>query len=166
VWKATFEVPVDFFLRGWVQVLHPSEVATWLIMQWLAQTLPGKHVQSGVYLYANTRKDYLRLRRDSYEDACNRLLEFGLLRYAQPGAPVISELPSTVSPALRAELAATFFSQPARSDHYEPDRYQVANDGLTQDALATCLKETILRKKVLEQRRGNRVQAQDPDAAG
>ncbi|MEU3544867.1 hypothetical protein [Streptomyces paromomycinus] len=29
---ATITIPAHFFLNGWIQVLNPSEVATWLIL--------------------------------------------------------------------------------------------------------------------------------------
>ncbi|MGC9443109.1 hypothetical protein [Streptomyces sp. WG5] len=150
-WNTTFAVPVDFFLRGWIQLLQPSEVATWLVLRWLAQTMPKKHIESGVYLYANARNDYLRLRRDSYEDACNRLLEFGLVRYARPGTVDGAEPQSASS--LSAALTTVFLNTRTRGDRYEPDRYQVTDEGLTQNALEKCLKESLLREKGLRRRR-------------
>ncbi|GGU44506.1 hypothetical protein GCM10010289_76360 [Streptomyces violascens] len=156
-WNTTFTVPATFFLRGWIQVLQPSEVATWLILQWLAQTMPNKHTESGVYLYANTRNDYFRLRRDSYEDACNRLLEFGLVQYARPGTTVAADAESPSEPqsssGLNAALAAAFLAPRTHGDSYEPDRYQVTDEGLAQDASEKCFKESLLRQKSLERRR-------------
>jgi hypothetical protein len=154
-WNMTIDVPTDFFLRGWVQVLQPSEVATWLVLQWLAQTMPRKHDESGVYLYADTRNNYFRLRRDSYEDACNRLLEFGLVRYARPGRTVAESSPEPQSSSgVNAALAAAFFNPGPRADRYEPDRYQVTDEGLAQDAVEKCLKEALLRNRALVRRRG------------
>ncbi|WP_037822347.1 hypothetical protein, partial [Streptomyces sp. NRRL S-146] len=73
-----------------------------------AQTMPKRHIESGVYLYANARNDYLQLRRDSYEDACNRLLDFGLVRYARPGTVDGAEPPS--SSGLNVALATVFLT--------------------------------------------------------
>jgi hypothetical protein len=84
---------------------------------------------------------YLRLRRDSYEDACNRLLDFGLVRYARPGTVDGAEPPS--SSGLNVALATVFLNAWTRGDRYEPDRYQVTDAGLTQDALEKCFKESV-----------------------
>jgi hypothetical protein len=147
--SSTFTVPSTFFLKGWVHVLHPSEVATWLIFQWMSQRFPDNHAESGVYLNPSTRQRYFRLRRDSYEDACNRLRDFGLIRDAQPG----SGGPSEAGPQSGGLTFADIFSQPAPVDRYEVHHYQVTNEGLTKDALATCVKETILRRNDLKKRR-------------
>jgi hypothetical protein len=61
---------------------------------------------------------YLRLRRDSYEDACNRLLDFGLVRYARPGTVDGAEPPS--SSGLNVALATVFLKAWTRGDRYEP----------------------------------------------
>ncbi|MEU8977645.1 hypothetical protein [Streptomyces sp. NPDC048309] len=154
-WHATYTVPAEFFLHGWIQVLQPSEVATWMILRWLAQTFSRVYAKSGAYLYANTRLGYFRLRRDSYEDACNRLCDFGLLRDAKEG-PAASSGPRPLSgwgptPALEAERFLDF-SQPTRPDRHEPDHYQVTDEGLGQDAAEKCYKELLLRQKVLQRR--------------
>lgn len=154
-WHATFTVPAEFFLHGWVQVLQPSEVATWMILRWLAQTFPRKHAESGVYLYAKARTGWFRLRRDSYEDACNRLCDFGLIQYARADFAVRSgsgPLPGW-GPEPEAQQFFMNFSQPTRLDIHEPDRYQVTDEGLGKDALETCNKELLLRQKKLRQRK-------------
>ncbi|KDN78311.1 hypothetical protein DF19_39995 [Streptomyces olindensis] len=155
-WHTTLSLPVDFFLRGWIQVLQPSEVATWMILRWLAQTYTKVYAESGAYLYANDRLGAFRLRRDSYEDACNRLCEFGLLRDADMG-PASSPGGKSLSgwgPAPAQVGAQEFlFSHPARPDRHEPDHYRLADEGLGQDATDKCYKELLLRKHHLLQRR-------------
>ncbi|MGD6742994.1 hypothetical protein ACOKM3_14250 [Streptomyces sp. BH106] len=154
-WHSTFTVPAEFFFQGWVQVLQPSEVATWMILQWLSQTFPNRHDESGVYLYANARLGNFRLRRDSYEDACNRLLDFGLIQYARAdfATRASSEKPAGWDPKAEAQRFLMSFSQPTRPDVHEPDRYQVTDEGLGQDAAERCHKELILRQHTLRQRR-------------
>ncbi|MFD3580689.1 hypothetical protein [Streptomyces sp. NPDC058644] len=153
-WHSTFSVPADFFLRGWVQVLQPSEVATWMILEWLSQTYPNRHAESGVYLYANARLGEFRLRRDSYEDACNRLCDFGLIQSARADFAARYGKPSQRSPEAEAQHFLMSFSQPSRPDVYEPDRYQVTHEGLGQNAAERCHKELLLRQNALRQRRG------------
>ncbi|MFE5619063.1 hypothetical protein [Streptomyces sp. NPDC056524] len=152
--NATFTVPVEFFLHGWIQVLQPAEVATWMILRWLAQTYPGKHSQTGVYLYAKHRTGWFRLRRDSYEDACNRLLSFGLIQNAR--ADFANSSGSGPSRKLgsqdEADAFLMTFSQPARTDVHEPNRYQVTNNGLAEDAVTTCNRELLLRQHQLRMR--------------
>ncbi|MEU3189475.1 hypothetical protein ABZ686_02270 [Streptomyces sp. NPDC006992] len=114
-------VPVDFFLKGWVQVLHPSEVATWLVLLTLSQQMPGSHAASGVYLYANRRMERYGLRRDAYEDACSWLRAFGLLGPTPAG-------------------------RTASNQRYQPNRHQISYEGLAQSALQKVLKEITIRK--------------------
>ncbi|MFD0008829.1 hypothetical protein ACFVJ4_41570 [Streptomyces sp. NPDC127178] len=150
-WHSTFSVPVQFFLGGWVQVLQPSEIATWMILQWLSQAYPNRHAESGIYLYANTRLGEFRLRRDSYEDACNRLCAFGLIQYARADFAAPEPSPK-VSPQAEAQRFLMSFSQPTRPDVREPDHYQVTDEGLARDAVQKCHKELLLRQNTLRQR--------------
>jgi hypothetical protein len=61
VWHSTFSVPAQFFLGGWVQVqvLQPSEIATWMILQLLSQAYLNRHAESG--LGAGPGPDRLRV---------------------------------------------------------------------------------------------------------
>ncbi|WP_143081897.1 hypothetical protein [Streptomyces qinglanensis] len=131
-----FRVPAAFFLNGWVQVLHPSEIATWLIFQALSQHFPGKHDDEGNFLVGDVRKRF-GLRRDAYEDARRRLCSFGLLRIARPKSEQTS-----------------IFSQPiAPRERYEPHRYQVVHGGLGEKALDRCLKEITFLQNELRKRK-------------
>lgn len=139
----TFTVPSDFFLNGWVQVLSPSEVATWLILRAHSQWAVDQHAESGVYLYGKRREEGFGLRRDAWEDGCQRLREFGLIRYARPGT-----------------LDADLFDIPAEEgrERYEPYRWQIADQGLTKDAMETCMRELTLRQQQLNAAAAHRAQ--------
>lgn len=85
--EPTISIPYQFFLRGWIQVLYPSEVATWLALRVLRAVYPVKHNQSGVFLYGQALEHFFRLLRDTYEDGCRNLVDFGLIRPARPITP-------------------------------------------------------------------------------
>lgn len=137
--EVVIEVPIDFFHQGWVHVLYPSEIFTWLSLRFLRLRFPGEHQESGNYLYAKKR-DYFHLLRDSYEDSCRTLMDFGL----------ISRMPTAAEKT--APASGPFeglFEQPGQPDgrdRYEPYRYQLVDDGLAADALEKCLKELVLRR--------------------
>ncbi|WP_412075974.1 hypothetical protein ACLF6K_09215 [Streptomyces xanthophaeus] len=150
-----FSIPVDFFLQGWVQVLTPAEVATWLVLQLLSQAFPGKHAKWGVYLYANKREGYFRLKRDSYEDSCNALRSFGLIR--EPRLPE-----SVVAAAQSLESASEGFSAkdflktiPLKEaplgapPKYEAHRHHMADEGLRKPALKACMQGLTFRRQRL-----------------
>ncbi|MFC8833292.1 hypothetical protein ACFWJE_32490 [Streptomyces griseoincarnatus] len=142
-WSAmkTIEIPAGFFLNGWIQVLNPSEVATWLILRMLSRWAPRKHIRSGVYLYGQDRLETFGLRDDAWEDGCQRLREFGLIRYAQP---------PDIPPSAPQELKA-LFSQPTRPRRrYEPHHWQVTDQGLDEDAAKRLDQELTLRQQALE----------------
>ncbi|UZI33477.1 hypothetical protein [Streptomyces sp. VB1] len=82
-WRAaaTTEIPVNFFLNGWVQVLNSSEVATWLALRMLSKWARDKHLATGIYAHGELRSKTFGLRRDTWEDGCQRLREFGLIRF-------------------------------------------------------------------------------------
>ncbi|MFD5589770.1 hypothetical protein ACFWII_39035 [Streptomyces sp. NPDC127063] len=147
-WHAaqTITVPAPFFLNGWVQVLNPSEVATWLILRALSEWAPTEHFQSGVYLYGNDRLRNFGLRRDAWEDGCQRLLEFGLIRIARP--------PEAEGPF------AEGFAHVARMsrERYEPHRHQLVEQGFDEDAMKVCLRELTLRQKRLADAAARRTQ--------
>ncbi|REF00659.1 hypothetical protein [Thermomonospora umbrina] len=140
-------IPIEFFLHGWVQVLHPSEIATWLILRHLRWRHPQSHDRAGVFLYGQTREEIYHLRSDSYEDGCRTLLELGLIREARPMSPTGGHWP--LDPAVFAPL-------PEVDEHgrvrYRPNRFQLLDDGLKRDALTTSLKEFTLRQKEQERK--------------
>ncbi|OLZ72586.1 hypothetical protein AVW11_04120 [Streptomyces amritsarensis] len=146
--RGVFSIPSDFFLQGWVQVLTPAEVATWLILQLLSQAFPAQHSESGVYLYAKRREGLFRLKRDSYEDSCNALRNLGLIREPRQPEPVATDTESPVEDVMEVDPRVFDFSfmdfdldSPPK---YEPNRHQVADDGLHQPALETALKEVVI----------------------
>ncbi|MGW6979625.1 hypothetical protein ACWGE1_09275 [Streptomyces sp. NPDC054932] len=137
---ATVTVPADFFLKGWVQVLSPSEVATWLILRALSQWARDQHAETGVYLYGKPRLEDFGLRRDAWEDGCRRLVDFGLIRHAR-ATPLDSK-------PLGVDLV-TWFAREGR-EQYEPYRWQVTDVGLAEDAVKVCTRELTLRQKDLD----------------
>ncbi|MFF7249975.1 hypothetical protein ACFZBU_39505 [Embleya sp. NPDC008237] len=142
-------VPRDFFLHGWVHVLSPSEIVTWLVLRLLRKRFPDSHDESGVFLYADAREGQFGLKRDAYEDGCAMLQRLGLIRRASKHT------------ALEALTWETLYQQPNRPQRYEPYRYQLTDEGLAQDAMASCLKVLVLEKKRLAERARDRADAEN-----
>lgn len=142
-WSATrtIAIPADFFLNGWIQVLNPSEVATWLILRMLSRWAPRKHTKSGVYLYGQARLETFGLLDDAWEDGCQRLREFGLIRYAQP---------PDIPPSAPAELKMLFSQSTRPRRRYEPHYWQVTDQGLDEDAAKKLDQELTLRQQHLD----------------
>ncbi|MEU8883887.1 hypothetical protein [Streptomyces hydrogenans] len=142
-WSAkTITIPKDFFLKGWIQVLNPSEVATWLILRMMSQWAPRKHHRSGVFLTTGPRMQLFGLRDDAWEDGCQRLRDFGLIRHAEP--------PETED-ADTDRMMRKFFSQPTRvRQPYEPHFWQMTDEGLTKDAAATVYNALAHRQRALD----------------
>ncbi|MER7047310.1 hypothetical protein [Streptomyces jumonjinensis] len=137
----TLTIPTDFFLNGWVQILNPSEIATWLVLRELSQYAPKAHAEKGVYLYGDKRSAIFNLKRDAWEDSCRMLRALGLIRYARLGNPAEGE----ASGIFGSGWDYGFLTQYMR-EQYEPYRYQLTDQGLAEDALARCIKElTLLR---------------------
>ncbi|MFJ8406348.1 hypothetical protein ACIQ9K_38715 [Streptomyces microflavus] len=143
--KQMIEIPTDFFLRGWVQVLYPAEIFTWLTFRLLNGRFPARHQLLGNYLYAKKR-EHFHLLRDSWEDSCRTLVEFGLLHRM----PTVAEAEAEAAKAAQGSFGS-LFSQPSRpsgrEDRYEPYRYQLTDKGLAADALEKCMKELVIRLK-------------------
>ncbi|MCY0926952.1 hypothetical protein OTB20_12210 [Streptomyces sp. H27-H1] len=135
--EATFAVPSEFFLNGWIQVLNPSEIATWLILQYLSQWAANTHAYRGVYLYGRARVNKFGIKRDAWEDGCQRLHSFGLIHLPHAG-----------------------FLVPNRRKRYEPNRWQVDNQALRHDAMEVCLRELTIRQRDLEKQAVHRRQLQ------
>ncbi|MFJ8620968.1 hypothetical protein ACIRD4_34925 [Streptomyces clavifer] len=145
-WQAarTVEVPAHFFLNGWAQVLSPSEVATWLAVKWLSKWARDTHLASGVYLHGERRTKLFGLRRDAWEDGCQRLRDFGLIRFAR-------NLDEAEVLPLKADYRYIRDEEVISSrKRYEPYRYQVTDQGLEEDAVKVCKKELIFRQQQLD----------------
>lgn len=133
---ASFGIPVQFFLNGWVQLLYPSEIATWLTFRLLRWAYLGRHNETGVYLYGQDREDTFGLLRDSYEDGCRSLADFGLICRAQPMG--LATQPETRSVDLGRLFSLIAEMMPTTDGdgqvHYKPNHYQLTDDGLHKDA--------------------------------
>ncbi|GAA1376767.1 hypothetical protein ACFPK5_00800 [Streptomyces beijiangensis] len=138
--EAVFTVPSEFFTRGWVQVLTPAETVTWLILQLMSQDYPGKHHESGVYLYANRREGQFNMARDAFEDACRTLNGLGLIRYAEP--------PPSDEPGAAFWFSALLVAKP----RYQAQRYQVVDETLQKDALEQTIKELVIQRRAIVRR--------------
>ncbi|MFE5483033.1 hypothetical protein [Streptomyces sp. NPDC056527] len=159
-WTAarTITLPKDFFLKGWIQVLNPSEVATWLILRRMSQWAPRKHRTSGVFLTTRPRMQAFGLRHDAWEDGCRRLLEFGLIRHAEPPEGLKAAADAIADPLIKA-----LFSQPTRvRQAYEPHYWQMTDDGLAENAVQTLDRELTHRREALADAALKRVQ-HDPE---
>ncbi|MCX2178963.1 hypothetical protein KV205_00175 [Streptomyces sp. SKN60] len=159
-WTAarTITLPKDFFLKGWIQVLNPSEIATWLILRWMSQWAPKKHRMSGIFLTTRPRMQAFGLRDDAWEDGCQRLLEFGLTRHAEPPEGLKAAVDAIADPVIKA-----LFSQPTRvRQAYEPHYWQMTDDGLAKDAVQTLDRELTHRREALADAALKRVQ-HDPE---
>ncbi|MFJ6452244.1 hypothetical protein ACIQNV_37210 [Streptomyces hydrogenans] len=144
-WSAeTITIPSGFFLNGWVQVLSPSEIATWLILRGLSQWAPNAHSESGVYLYGEARLQQFGLRRDAWEDGCQRLRDFGLIRFA--------------------DTWEQFILLWGR-EKYQPHRYQVISEGFDADAMKKVTKELTIRQKGLNDATKRRARKPEPGNA-
>ncbi|AOW85169.1 hypothetical protein BC342_00055 [Streptomyces olivaceus] len=154
----TITLPKDFFLKGWIQVLNPSEVATWLILRWMSQWAPRKHRVSGVFLTTRPRMQAFGLRDDAWEDGCQRLLEFGLIRHAEPPEGLKAALDAIAAPVITA-----LFSQPTRvRQPYQPHFWQMTDDGLAENAMQALDRELTHRREALADAAMKRVQ-HDPE---
>ncbi|MFK4687735.1 hypothetical protein [Streptomyces pristinaespiralis] len=150
-WSArTIAIPADFFLLGWVQVLNPSEIATWLILRELSQWARDEHAKTGVYLYGKARKEDFGLRRDAWEDGCSMLRSFGLLRHARPTP--LDAVPKSSLYDLTNDDARD------RRERYEPYRWQVIDRPLNEDAMKICTRELTLLQKELDMAAKQRAQ--------
>ncbi|MFF9922773.1 hypothetical protein ACF1HG_35275 [Streptomyces globisporus] len=140
-WAASrvITLPKDFFLNGWIQVLSPSEVATWIVLRFMSQWAPRKHHSKGVFLTTRTRMEAFGLRDDAWEDGCQRLRGLGLIRHA------------TEPPEVEAgsdPVAKALFSQPIHvRQPYEPHRWQMTDEGLAKDAVQALDRELVLEQQ-------------------
>lgn len=147
--RGVIDIPYQFFLHGWIQVLYPSEIATWLTLRFLRSLFPHSHDESGVFLYGQTREENFHLHRDTYEDGCRNLLEFGLIRYAQPMRPTAEGASERVD-MVRLFMTATAHLPEADENgrvQYQPNRYQLTDKGLDSDALVMSMTNYHARRR-------------------
>lgn len=120
--EATLHIPIEFWLNGWIHVLQPSEIATWLMFRHLAQKYYSHHARDGVYVYGDDRKAKYGIKRDAYE-AHAMLSSLGLLERLD-GLTVNDDLTITIHP---------------ERDKYEPHHFQITDDGLKALAVPKIL---------------------------
>ena len=137
-------IPSRFFLNGWVQVLYPSEIATWLTLRFLRSRFPRSHNESGVFLYGQRRETVFHLLRDTYEDGCRSLLEFGLIRRAQPMRPAAEGEPGPIDWARPFRMAEQVDEN--GQIRYQPNRYQLTDKGLNSSAYAVTMTSLHARR--------------------
>src|SRR5690606_34993850 len=74
--NATVRVPAWFFLQGWHLVLEPREIATFLMILDMKQSLP-RVVFVGIP--TKTRRNHYCLPDDTYSESIHELHDFGLI---------------------------------------------------------------------------------------
>jgi hypothetical protein len=65
--EGAFPIPVEFFLNGWIHVLSPAEIVTYLMLMDIARIFPGAHDERGIFVTEEQRLRQYTLRRDVYE---------------------------------------------------------------------------------------------------
>ncbi|MEV7962381.1 hypothetical protein [Oerskovia paurometabola] len=111
----SFAVPVEFFLRGWVHVLTPSEISLWLMLRHLgaSQTWPD-----GIHISGDGRRRHYGLSHDAYK-SWPMLEQMGLIRM-------------TPDPSRRAD--GTVIGGMKKDEPVAAHRFELLDDGLEQDA--------------------------------
>lgn len=117
----SLQIPAEFWLNGWLAVLHPSEIATWLMLRHLRHSFPGEHDARGVYVYGQDREDRYSLTRDAYE------------------AHIVLERLGLIRCLTKISFAPDFMTLGSR-DQYDPHRFQVTDAGLQEMALPRVMK--------------------------
>lgn len=148
--RGLISIPSQFFLNGWVQVLYPSEIATWLVLRLLHSLFPSRHDESGVFLYGQVRENVFHLLRDAYEDGCRNLVDFGLIRHAPPVRPTRADKAEAESPDWAALFMMAAQSAEDGQARYQPNRYQLTDSGLDHDALQVTMTTFQGRRNALE----------------
>lgn len=131
-------IPADFFLQGWIHVLYPSEIATWLTLRFLRWQYPGEHRESGVFLFADRREKEFFLKRDAYEDGCAMLRDLDLIQQAWK-SPDMEDLSADLS-----QLNVN----PEETPRYGPHRHQLLDERLGSDALETAI--AVIERRIDE----------------
>lgn len=139
--RGVIEIPAEFFLNGWIQVLYPSEIATWLTLRFLRSAFPARHEDSGVYLYGQVREKRFHLLRDTYEDGCQNLIEYELIRRAPERInPASKGPPEPIDWGRLYEMATqTSGSDENERVRYQANRYQLNDAGLKKQALPVAM---------------------------
>lgn len=112
----TIELPVDFFLNGWVHVLSPAEIATYLMLLDLRKQHREVHDSHGIFSPTHIREGIYGLSRDSYESH-RSLVKFGL----------IEKMPNMYR---RDDGKVTTFKVRFESHHFKVNPYAHMNDPL------------------------------------
>ena len=135
---------MDFFLHGWVQVLHSSEIATWLVLRFLRRCFPQQHSKSGVFLYGQTREGAFALKRDAYQDSCRLLSnpDLGLLTDVTDEV-LLAAFDKSAEDEGTSNGARLFYSGDEddlcvdlSTGPYKPKRYRINDEPLAGDAAA------------------------------
>ncbi|GAA2146525.1 hypothetical protein GCM10009844_22710 [Nocardioides koreensis] len=116
---AGLSVPMSFWKNGWAQVLTPPEIVAYLMIRHLAANFPTAHEDRGVGATPARRRQRYGVTKRVYA-TLNELEEFGLVHRTTPQRPE---------------------AEPDDSVR-EVSRFQVAEDGLDQDAY-TRVKKTL-----------------------
>lgn len=117
-----FDVPVEFWLKGWAAVLTPPEILAYFMVRHAAATWPAAHSSQGVGIAPAAREQRYGVTRSTYA-TLNELEEFGL-------------------------VARTTERQPGAAEEAKPrevDRFQLRG-GLQLDAFTT-VRDVLVRKQ-------------------
>jgi len=118
--EGALHIPSEFWLSGWIHVLQPSEIATWLMFRHLAYMYFSHHARDGVYIYGDDRETKYGIKRDAYE-AHAILTDLGLLERLDG----ITVNDKTITIRVR--------------DKYEPHHFRVTDAGLDAPAVPRIL---------------------------
>ncbi|NJQ16568.1 hypothetical protein [Streptomyces bohaiensis] len=140
--KEVIRVPTGFYKNGWIQVLQPSEVLTWLTLQHLSQWAHDKHRERGVYLTGQKRITEFGVKRDAWEDSCKQLTHFGLIKRAPDFTIVFGTHASTPG-----NWQATNEAPENGRPQYEAHRWQVTDEGLEENPVRVLDRELNLQKR-------------------
>lgn len=112
---STVSLPVDFFRQGWVYLLTPAELRTYLVFKHLAGRFPDMHAERGVFCSDRDRKWVYNLSRDVYESHLT-LSQFGLVEKME-------------DPSRHKDGRVVNYSEKlARGEANSPHRFRVAAD--------------------------------------
>jgi hypothetical protein len=75
--EGVVNVPVEFFVNGWIDALTDTEIITYLTLRLVARMFPGRHADKGIYLIQRDRQKRFNLDRGF--DAHRLLDRFGLI---------------------------------------------------------------------------------------
>lgn len=82
--KQVVRVPCWFFYNGWHLVLEPREIATYLAIQEMTQSIPPHLRADGVALPTSVRWTDYGLSEDVYSSSIHELDDFGLIELIDP----------------------------------------------------------------------------------